>query len=223
MIRFENLTKGYWVRGQWRNVIDNLDFTLPTGRSLALLGRNGAGKSTLMRIIAGTERPTSGRVVSDGTISWPVGYGGSFHPDLTGMQNTRFIGRVYGVDTGELVDFVEDFAEIGEHFHMPVRTYSSGMRSRLTFGISMGIRFDTYLVDEVTAVGDARFKIKSQAVFMARMKNASAIVVSHNMKELYAFCNAAIVLHDGKLEYFDKVYPAIQRHEALMALPPKAA
>lgn len=223
MIRFENLSKGYWVRGQWKTVIDNLSAELPTGRSLALLGRNGAGKSTLMRIIAGTERPTAGRVVSDGTISWPVGYGGSFHPDLTGLQNTRFIGRVYGVDTDELVAFVEDFAEIGEHFHMPVRTYSSGMRSRLTFGISMGIRFDTYLVDEVTAVGDARFKIKSQAVFRARMKDASAIVVSHNMKELYAFCDAGIVLHDGRLEFFDKVYPAIQRHEALMALPGTAA
>lgn len=223
MIRFENLSKGYWVRGQWQTVIDNLTAELPTGRSLALLGRNGAGKSTLMRIIAGTERATSGRVVAQGTISWPVGYGGSFHPDLTGLQNTRFIGRVYGVDTDELVAFVEDFAEIGDHFRMPVRTYSSGMRSRLTFGISMGIRFDTYLVDEVTAVGDARFKIKSQAVFKARMKDASAIVVSHNMKELYAFCDAGIVLHQGRLEYFDKLYPAIQRHEALMALPGTAA
>jgi capsular polysaccharide transport system ATP-binding protein len=222
VIRFENLSKGYWVRGRWQTVIDNLDATLPSGRSLALLGRNGAGKSTLMRIIAGTERPTRGRVVSDGTISWPVGYGGSFHQDLTGMQNTRFIGRVYGVDTDELVDFVEDFAEIGEHFHMPVRTYSSGMRSRLTFGISMGIRFDTYLVDEVTAVGDARFRIKSQAVFKARMKDASAIVVSHNVNDLYAFCDAAVVLHQGRLEFFDKLYPAIQRHEALMAIPPRA-
>ncbi|MDX5356983.1 MAG: ABC transporter ATP-binding protein, partial [Rhodobacterales bacterium] len=198
MIRFENLTKGYWVRGQWKTVIDNLNATLPTGKSLALLGRNGAGKTTLMRMIAGNERPTSGRILTDGTISWPVGYGGSFHPDLTGMQNTRFIARVYGVDTEELVAFVEDFAEIGEHFHMPVRTYSSGMRSRLTFGISMGIPFDTYLVDEVTAVGDARFRLKSQAVFRARMANASAVVVSHNTKDLYAFCDAAVVLYDGK-------------------------
>ncbi|WP_323038197.1 ABC transporter ATP-binding protein [Gemmobacter sp.] len=222
MIRFENLTKGYWVRGRWQTVINDLSATLPTGKSLALLGRNGAGKSTLMRIIAGAERPTSGRVVSDGTISWPVGYGGSFHGDLTGMQNTRFIARVYGVDSDELVDFVEDFAEIGAHFHMPVRTYSSGMRSRLTFGISMGIRFDTYLVDEVTAVGDARFRIKSQAVFRARMKQASAIVVSHNPKDLYAFCDAGVVLYDGKLQFFDRLYDAIALHDELMALPPKA-
>ena len=223
MIRFENLTKGYWVRGQWKTVIDNLNATLPTGKSLALLGRNGAGKTTLMRMIAGNERPTSGRILTDGTISWPVGYGGSFHPDLTGMQNTRFIARVYGVDTEELVAFVEDFAEIGEHFHMPVRTYSSGMRSRLTFGISMGIPFDTYLVDEVTAVGDARFRLKSQAVFRARMANASAVVVSHNTKDLYAFCDAAVVLYDGKLQFFDRLYDGIKLHEELMALPPKAA
>ena len=223
MIRFENLTKGYWVRGQWKTVIDNLNATMPTGKSLALLGRNGAGKTTLMRMIAGNERPTSGRILTDGTISWPVGYGGSFHADLTGMQNTRFIARVYGVDTEELVAFVEDFAEIGEHFHMPVRTYSSGMRSRLTFGISMGIPFDTYLVDEVTAVGDARFRLKSQAVFRARMANASAVVVSHNTKDLYAFCDAAVVLYDGKLQFFDRLYDGIKLHEELMALPPKAA
>lgn len=223
MIRFENLTKGYWVRGQWKTVIDNLNATMPTGKSLALLGRNGAGKTTLMRMIAGNERPTSGRILTDGTISWPVGYGGSFHPDLTGMQNTRFIARVYGVDTEELVAFVEDFAEIGEHFHMPVRTYSSGMRSRLTFGISMGIPFDTYLVDEVTAVGDARFRLKSQAVFRARMANASAVVVSHNTKDLFAFCDAAVVLYDGKLQFFDRLYDGIKLHEELMALPPKAA
>lgn len=223
MIRFENLSKGYWVRGQWKTVIDNLNATLPTGKSLALLGRNGAGKSTLIRIIAGTERPTSGQVISDGTLSWPVGYGGSFHGDLTGMQNTRFIARVYGVDTDELVAFVEDFAEIGDHFHMPVRTYSSGMRSRLTFGISMGIRFDTYLVDEVTAVGDTRFRVKSQAVFRARMKNASAIVVSHNVNDLYAFCDAGVVLADGRLHYFDKLYDAIKLHEEMMALPPRPA
>ncbi|MFN3294697.1 MAG: ABC transporter ATP-binding protein [Gemmobacter sp.] len=222
MIRFENLSKGYWVRGQWQTVIDNLNATLPTGRSLALLGRNGAGKSTLMRIIAGTERPTSGRVVTDGTISWPVGYGGSFHPDLTGMQNTRFIARVYGVDSDELVDFVEDFAEIGEHFHMPVRTYSSGMRSRLTFGISMGIRFDTYLVDEVTAVGDTRFRLKSQAVFRARMKDASAIVVSHNIKDLYAFCDSGVVLAGGRLHYFEKLHDAIKLHEEMMGAPGQA-
>ncbi len=216
MIRFENLSKGFWVQGVRKIVIDNLNMTLPTGHSLALLGRNGAGKSTLLQMIAGTMRADSGRIVSDGTISWPVGFGGSFHPLLTGAQNIRFIARIYGVDTDSLLAFVEDFSELGKHFHMPVRTYSSGMRSRLTFGASMGIRFDTYLVDEVTAVGDKIFKRKSQAVFNERMKTASAILVSHSMDQLRAFCNAGIVLEGGHLYYFEDLEEAIDLHDRIM-------
>ncbi len=125
------------------------------------MGRNGAGKSTLLSMIAGTTDFESGFIRSEGTISWPVGFRGSFHPDLTGAQNTRFVARVYGVDTDELLEFVQAFSNLGEHFNAPIRSYSSGMRSRLSFGISMGIHFDTYLVDEVTSVGDASFKAKS--------------------------------------------------------------
>ncbi|RMC36326.1 ABC transporter ATP-binding protein [Paracoccus alkanivorans] len=212
MIRFENLTKSYWVRDRRKVVIDNLDLTLPTGDSLALLGRNGAGKSTLLQIIAGTMRPDSGRVVSDGSISWPVGFGGSFHRDLTGAQNVRFIARIYGVDTDELVEFVKEFADIGAHFHMPVRSYSQGMRSRLTFGASMGIHFDTYLVDEVTAVGDAAFRAKSRQVFKERMKTSSAIMVSHDMAQVREFCDAAIILSGGRLRYYRDVDEAIELH-----------
>lgn len=217
MIRFENLSKGFRVQGRYRLVIDHLDMTLPSGKSLALLGRNGAGKTTLLEMIAGTMRPDTGRVVSDGSISWPVGFGGSFHRDLTGAQNVRFIARIYGVDTDSLLAFVEDFAELGKFFHMPVRTYSSGMRSRLTFGASMGIRFDTYLVDEVTAVGDAAFRRKSRAVFVDRMRHSSAIMVSHSMGQLREFCNAGLVLENGQLQYFDDLEEAIAVHQALMA------
>lgn len=216
MIRFENLTKTFRLRDSRKMVIDNLSATLPTGKSLALLGRNGAGKSTLLRIIAGTMRPDSGQVISDGRISWPVGFGGSFHGDLTGAQNIRFIARIYGVDSTDLLAFVEDFAEIGRYFHMPVRSYSSGMRSRLTFGASMGIQFDTYLVDEVTAVGDAAFKRKSQAVFADRVRNSSAIMVSHNMQELRLFCDAGLVLADGQLSYFEDLEEAIALHLRLL-------
>jgi len=216
VIRFENLTKSFWVRGEKRIVIDNLNLNLPTGRSLALLGRNGAGKSTLLQMIAGTMRPDSGRIFSDGTISWPVGFGGSFHGELTGAQNVRFIARIYGVDTEGLLAFVDNFAELGKFFHMPVRAYSSGMRSRLTFGASMGIRFDTYLVDEVTAVGDAVFKRKSQAVFVDRMRHSSAIMVSHSMGQLRQFCNAGVVLENGQMQYFEDLDEAIAVHEAIM-------
>lgn len=217
MIRFENLTKSFWVRGERKVVIDDLTLTLPTGLSIALLGRNGAGKSTLLQMTAGTMRPDEGRILSDGTISWPVGFGGSFHRDLTGAQNARFIARIYGVDTDALLAFVEDFSELGRHFHMPIRSYSQGMRSRLAFGISMGIRFDTYLVDEVTAVGDARFKRKSRAVFRERMKESSAILVSHDMAQVRQFCDTGIVLDRGRLTYFEDLDEAIARHQELMA------
>lgn len=216
MIRFENLNKGFWVRGEYRRIIQNLSMELPQGRALGLLGRNGAGKSTLLQIIAGTMQPSSGRVICDGRVSWPIGGANSFHRDLTGLQNTRFLARVYGVDSNELVAFVEDFAEIGRHFHMPLRSYSSGMRSRLAFGVAMGIPFDIYLVDEVTAVGDAQFKRKSRALFRARMAQAGAIMVSHSMSEMSSYCDSGLVVNEGRLEYYDDIKIAIARHEALM-------
>jgi capsular polysaccharide transport system ATP-binding protein len=217
MIRFENLTKTFDVNGTRKVVIDNLNLTIETGRSLALLGRNGAGKSTLMQIIAGNMRPDEGRVVTDGTISWPVGLAGAVHPHLTGAQNTRFIARVYGIDTEELVDFVQDFAQLGPHFSMPVRTYSSGMRSRLNFGLSMGIKFDTYLIDEVTGAGDAAFRSRSAALFRERMSSSDAIMVNHNLGELKEFCDAALVLEHGKLRFFDDLEEAIAVHKKNMS------
>lgn len=216
MIRFENLSKSFRMGDSRKVIIDHLDLTLPTGKSLALMGRNGAGKSTLLQMVAGTIRPDTGRILSDGTISWPVGLGGSLHKDLTGAQNIRFIARVYGVDTESLCAFVEDFAELGQHFHLPVRSYSSGMRSRLAFGASMGIRFDTYLVDEVTAVGDASFRVKSRAVFRERMKQSGAIFVSHDLGQLREYCDAGLVLERGRLQYYEDLEEALDVHKALM-------
>jgi capsular polysaccharide transport system ATP-binding protein len=217
MIRFEHLTKGFWVRGEYRIVLDDLSLELPAGESMALLGRNGAGKSTLLQLLAGTMQPASGRVVRNGSVSWPVGNASSFHNDLTGVQNTRFLARTYGVDSDELVEFVRRFAAIGDHFAMPMRSYSSGMRARLAFGVAMGIPFDIYLIDEVTAVGDARFRRKSREVFRARMTRATALLVSHSMTDVRNFCDSGLVLHEGKLEYYADVNDAIRRHEALMA------
>lgn len=216
MIQFQNLTKSFMVKGHRNVVIDNLNLTLPTGRSLALLGRNGAGKSTLLQLISGAQRPDHGRIVSDGTISWPVGLRGAFHGDLSGAENTRFIARIYGVDSDELVDFVRDFAELGQSFYMPMRTYSSGMRSRLAFGASLGIRFDTYLIDEVTAVGDASFRRKSRALFADRMKTSSAIMVSHSMTEVRAFCDSGMILDQGRVTYFEDIEEAIEQHKKML-------
>ena len=217
MLRLENLSKSYWYKGVRRTIISNLNLTLPPGRSMALLGGNGAGKTTLLEIIAGVQKPDTGRVVTDGSVSWPVGFSGSFNGDMTGRQNTIFVARVYGIDTRSLLRFVSDFAELGVQFDAPVRTYSSGMKARLSFGLSMGIQFDTYLVDETTAVGDARFNLKSRAVFRERIRNASAIMVSHQTRKVKDYCDAALVLHQGRLEYFDDLEEGVAYHEALMA------
>ncbi|MGR3484432.1 MAG: ABC transporter ATP-binding protein [Paracoccaceae bacterium] len=213
----ENLSKSFWVRGRRRVIFDGLTATLPTGKSLGLLGRNGAGKSTLLDIIAGVQPPDTGRVTSDGTMSWPVGFGGSLGAGMTGRQNVRFVARIYGVDSDALLDFVLDFSELGAQIDNPVKTYSSGMKARLSFGLSMGIQFDTYLVDEITAVGDKSFSIKSQAVFVDRIRDASAIMVSHQTAKLSDFCDAGLVLIDGRLEFYDDLEEAIDRHEEVLA------
>lgn len=218
MIRLENLTKAYVLDGHRKVILDNVSMTFPAGQSVALLGRNGAGKSTLLQIIAGKLAPTSGQVWSTGTISWPVGFAGSFHPELSGAQNTRFVARIYGVDTDELLAFVQNFAGLGQHFHLPFRTYSSGMRSRLAFGVSMGIPFDTYLVDEVAAVGDAAFRAKSSALFKARMRTAGAFVVSHSMYMVRDLCRVGVVLDGGRLYPYDNIEDAIAHHERNMAV-----
>ena len=217
MIRFEHVTKTFRLRGQSKTVAEDINAVFPTGRSVALMGRNGAGKSTLLQMIAGTLEPTSGRITTTGTMSWPIGFAGSFHAELTGSQNTRFVARIYGVDADELVDFVEDFAGLGVHFRLPFRTYSSGMKSRLAFGVSMGIRFDTYLVDEVTAVGDAAFRERSDTLFKARMAGAGAVVVSHGMEQLRKLCDAGAVLEEGRLTWHERVEDAIAHHNRNMA------
>jgi capsular polysaccharide transport system ATP-binding protein len=213
MIRLEGLTKRYWSGNSYKYIANDLWCEFQTGASVALIGRNGAGKSSFLKIIAGLVRPTSGRVTSTGTISWPVGFSVSFHKGLTGLQNTRFVARSHGVDTDELVEFVEDFAELGEHFYMPVMSYSSGMKARLSFGVSMGIKFDTYLVDEVTSVGDAAFRMKSNAVFKERKKNSGALIVSHNPKMLKNLCDSAVVLENGILYPYSNVADAIEHHD----------
>lgn len=216
MIELIDLRKSFLAAGQRKIITDGISVVLPSQTSIGLVGRNGAGKSSLLRMIAGTDKPDSGRIRSTGTISWPVGFAGSFHGELTGAQNVRFIARIYGVDTDDLVAYVEDFADLGPHFHMPFRTYSSGMRSRLAFGASMGIHFDTYLVDEVTSVGDADFRRKSEAVFMERMSASGAIVVSHSLPLLRRMCQSGMLLEKGVLRYFPDINDAVEAYKALL-------
>lgn len=217
MIRLENLCKSYRVRGRRHVVADRINAIFPAGESVALLGRNGAGKSSLLRMIAGTMMPTSGRILSDAAISYPVGFAGSFHGDLTGAQNVRFVARIYGVDSDDLVEFVADFAELGRHFHEAFRTYSSGMRARLSFGTSMGLPFDHYLIDEVTSVGDARFRKKSERMLRDRLRSAGAIYVSHSLGQVRQLCTRGVVLEDGRLTWHATLREAILHHQYNLA------
>lgn len=217
MIEFRGVSKWYHTPHGRKIVLDGLDLTLPPGTKLGVLGRNGAGKSTLLGMIGGTIKPNRGVIVKRAAISWPLGLGGTYHQDLTGAQNVRFVARIYGVDTEALVAYVADFSELGDFMDMPVRSYSSGMRARLAFGMSMGVSFDWYLVDEITAVGDSRFKRKSLAVFRERLQNAGLMMVSHSDRTIREYCTSALVLEGGRAVYYDDVARALAAHERNMA------
>lgn len=217
MIRLDHTTKKFKLRNDIRYIVKDVSFTIPRGDSIGLLGRNGAGKSTLLRLIAGTIKPTSGRIIRRANVSFPLGFQGSFNGSLTGEQNVRFVARIYGHDTDDLVDYVQEFSELGKSYYMPVKTYSSGMKARLAFGVSMGIDFDYYLVDEITAVGDSNFKKKCRQVFEEKLQNSDIIMVSHSTSALKDYCTTGVVLEDGALTYFSNIDDAIECHSRNMA------
>ena len=218
MIELQDIWKFYGVKGNRKAVIGGLSAVFPAGRNVAVMGRNGAGKSTLLRIIGGSLRADFGEVVRHGKVSWPLGFAGGFHAALTGRQNTRFVGRIYGVDTDELVEYVSDFAELGDFLDMPFQTYSSGMRARLAFGVSMGIQFDWYLVDEITAVGDAPFRRKCDEVFATRLKDSQMIMVSHSNAQLQKYCDSAIILDNGTARFFDDIDEGVAAYTELVGV-----
>ncbi|WP_299809996.1 ABC transporter ATP-binding protein [uncultured Roseibium sp.] len=218
MIRLEHMTKAFRHKGRLKFIAKDVSFTIQRGKSIGLLGRNGAGKSTLLKLMAGTIKPTSGRIIRRANVSFPLGFQGSFNPSLTGEQNVRFVARIYGTDTQGLVEYVQDFSELEEAYYMPVKTYSSGMKARLAFGVSMGIKFDYYLVDEITAVGDKNFKKKCRKVFTKRLKHSDIIMVSHSTETLLDYCSAGIVLEDGSLNFYENINDAVEIHSQNMAL-----
>lgn len=215
MIKIENLTKSYRTPKGRHFVFKDLNVELPSGKSVALIGRNGAGKSTLLRMIGGIDRPDSGNIITDSTISWPVGLAGGFQGSLTGRENVKFVARLYSKseEIKNKVAFVEEFAELGKYFDMPIKTYSSGMRSRLGFGLSMAFKFDYYLVDEVTAVGDARFKKKCADIFNERHKEASFLMVSHSLNSLKTYCDIALYVgRNNETKLFMDINEAINKY-----------
>lgn len=217
MIRLENVSKRFSAKGVDTVVANNLSLTFPTGKAVAVLGRNGAGKSSLLQMISGTLKPDRGRIEITGTVSWPVGLAQSFHPDLTGLQNTRFVARIFGVDRERFEVFVRDFSELGDHFNLPFRTYSQGMKARLGFALSMGIGFDTYLIDEVTAVGDAAFRKTCEVALADRLAHRGAVIVSHSLGFLKRVCDAGVVIEKGEAYWYNDIDSAIAVHQAAMA------
>lgn len=217
MIRLERVSKSFRTNGVTRHILHDVSFLLPPDRDIALLGRNGAGKSTLLRLIAGTLRPDRGRIRRYRDISWPMGFAGSFHPALTGAQNTRFVARIYGRDSEALEAYVQDFAELGHYYRLPVGTYSSGMKARLAFALSMGVNFDVYLVDEVIGVGDTSFRRKCAEAFRARVGRARVVMISHNPATLRQFCDSGLVIESGRLTFHDSLDAAIAAHERNLA------
>ena len=216
MINIENITKSYKTPKGRHYVFKNLNIVFPSGKSVALIGHNGAGKSTLLRMIGGIDRPDSGRIVTTQTISWPVGLSGGFQGSLTGRENVKFVARLYAKkhELKEKVDFVEQFAELGKYFDMPIKTYSSGMRSRLGFGLSMAFDFDYYLVDEVTAVGDAKFKAKCAEIFNEKRNRSNLLMVSHSLNSLNEYCDCAVLFdRNNNVILFDDIKDAIYQYK----------
>lgn len=209
MIRLSNVHKDYPSNHGIRHILKDINLTISPGERIGILGRNGAGKSTLIRLISGAEPPTSGTIERHMSVSWPLAFSGGFQAGLTGADNVRFICRIYGVDYHSRFKFVEDFSELGSYLHEPVSTYSSGMRARLAFAISMTVDFDCYLIDEVLAVGDQRFRDRCRDELFDKRKHKAMLIVSHSHRYLKGNCDRFLLFRDGTIEEhsdFEEVY-----------------
>jgi capsular polysaccharide transport system ATP-binding protein len=204
-ISVENLVKCYRVENAARRVLDGISFSVAHGEKMGILGRNGAGKSSLIRLLAGIESPTSGKITRSASLSWPIALSGGFSGSMSGNDCARFIARIYNRSFAELRDFVEDFTELGKYMRMPVRTYSSGMLARLAFGLSLVVDFDCYLIDEVLSVGDRKFRSKCFEELFVKRGHAAMIIVSHDLEILSEFCSSAMVLKSGRGRVFSDI------------------
>lgn len=215
MISCQNLYKSYPMGRGHKHVLNGLNFNISPGERVGFLGRNGAGKTTLIKLIGGVEMPTSGKVRRHMSVSWPLGFGGGFQGSLTGYDNARFIARIYGREYRELRDFIEDFTELGAQLKMPTKTYSSGMKARLAFALSLAIEFDCYLIDEVIMVGDHNFRQKCHYELFEKRADRALILASHSASLVKEYCNRAMVLADGQGAMFNEVGEALEVYNTL--------
>ena len=215
MISCVNISKSYPIGSGRKRVLNGLNLQIKPGEHIGLLGRNGSGKTTLIKLIGGVEMPTSGQVHRHMTISWPLGFNGGFQGSLTGYDNARFIARIYGQEYNEIRDYVEEFTELGVQLKMPVKTYSSGMRARLAFGLSLAIEFDCYLIDEVIMVGDANFHHKCHVELFEKRGDRALVLASHSPDLIREFCDRALVIHEGNATVYDDVNEALEVYTSL--------
>lgn len=213
MIELVDVSKAYTLKGVRKVIFENLNYTFPSDRNVAIMGPNGAGKSTLMRMLAGSEQPDSGRIYRTSRISWPLGFAGGFNGSMTGIENVRFVSRIYGQDTEAVIEYVKDFSQLGPSLGLPIKTYSSGMKARLAFGLSMAIDFNYYLIDEVTAVGDESFRLKCQKVFKEKLANSRIIMISHSTQTIQDYCDCGLFLTQNGVIYFDNVDDLIENYK----------
>jgi len=209
MIQLINVCKDYPTRLGPRRILEDVNLTIRPGERIGILGRNGAGKSTLVRLISGAEPPTLGSIERRMSVSWPLAFTGGFHGALTGADNVRFICRIYGVDFEPRFQFVKDFSQLGLYLDEPVANYSSGMRARLAFAISMTIDFDCYLIDEVLSVGDEAFRDRCKTELFEKRSDKAMLIVSHSHRYLKETCHRFLLFRNGKVEHhddFDEVY-----------------
>jgi capsular polysaccharide transport system ATP-binding protein len=214
MIRLHDVSKSYRTHLGQREVLRGLNATFAPGEKVGILGRNGAGKTTLLRVIAGVELPSTGRVERRMTVSWPLGFAGAMHYNMTGADNARFIARIYAKPVAETVDFVREFADLGAYFRLPVKTYSSGMIIRLGFALSLAVDFDCYLVDEAIAVGDSRFAARYHAALTERQARSALLLVSHIPDVVRSYCSSGAILDNGRLTRYDDLDEAIAIYQA---------
>jgi capsular polysaccharide transport system ATP-binding protein len=215
MIRCIDIGKDYNVHHGVRRVLNDVNLEVTRGQRLGIVGRNGAGKSTLIKVIGGVELASRGRVEQTMSVSWPLAFSGAFQGSLTGLDNLRFICRIYKLDYQTTRDFVDDFAELGDQIREPVKTYSSGMRARLAFALSISIEFECYLIDEVIMVGDARFYKRCERELFDHRSNRALIAVSHDMNFIRHHCDSAGLIRNGTFEMADSVADAISTYEAM--------
>lgn len=215
MLAFDRVTKFYRTKNIKKTILSDFSFQFPANRNLGIMGRNGAGKSTMMRLMAGIEPPDQGHVYRTSRVSWPLGFAGGFNGSMTGIENIRFVSRIYGQDTEEVIEYVTAFAELGPSLRLPIKTYSSGMKARLAFGLSMAIDFDVYLIDEITAVGDEDFKKKSKAVFQDKLARSQIFMISHSPNTIKQYCDCGLLLEGDQIRFFDAVDDLIAAYKDL--------